>query len=30
MRVLYKAVGATPEVREVDNTLEALQSLVGG
>lgn len=30
MRVLYKPVGAPVEVREVENTLEALQSLVGG
>lgn len=30
MRILYKAVGKAPEVKEVENTLEALQELVEG
>lgn len=30
IRVVVKAPGAKPETREVDNTLPALQALVGG
>lgn len=30
MRVLYKEPGKAPEVKDIDNTLEALQGLVQG
>jgi hypothetical protein len=30
MRIVYKDVGQPPEMRDIPNTLEALQGLVGG
>ena len=30
IKVLYKRVGREPEVIEIENTLQAMQSLVGG
>ena len=30
IKVLYKKVGREPEVVEIENTLQAMQSLVGG
>lgn len=30
MKIIYKAPGRSAEVRDVPNTLEALQGLVGG
>ena len=30
MRVIYKAPGSKPEIRDIPNTLEELQASVGG
>lgn len=30
MRVIYKAPGCAPEIRDIPNTLEELQATVGG
>lgn len=30
MKVVYKEVGKAPQVKEIENTLEALQKAVGG